>query len=222
MEVQTYLAFTASELSAPLSLLRQLTLALDYAETPRDESLLKSEIVAVSDQLMKTIENLSEIERLESGVFVSEPVCVRSLCDDVKTELEHSDHSRHFLVKYSKSPLAASNYHLLKNAVYNFSLSALHFSTEETPSRIEVKTKNNQIRIEIRDFGPAVPKSFADSLKNLSAPTSIPMRPLSSGLNLYLATKFANFLGARPGLIRHQDGASFTLDLAPSKQASLL
>ncbi len=222
MEVQNYLAFTASELSAPLSLLRQLTLALDYAKDSRDASLLKSEIITVSDRLIKTVNSLSEIERLESGIFNSEPVCVRSLCDDVKTELESSDHSHYFLSKYSATPLAASNYHLLKSAVYNFSLSAFHFSTPELPSKIEVKTRAQKIRIEIRDFGPAIPKSFEKTLKNLSAPISIPMRPLSSGLNLYLATKFANILDARPGLVRHRDGVSFTLDLAPSKQVSLL
>ena len=47
------------------------------------------------------------------------------------------------------------------------------------------------------------------------------MRPGSSGLGLYIASKFARFMNGDVSAIRHRDGTSFILKLPVSKQASL-
>ena len=52
-------------------------------------------------------------------------------------------------------------------------------------------------------------------------PTSIAMRPGSSGLGLYIASKFSRYMNANVGAIRHRDGTSFYVELLVSKQASL-
>ena len=53
-------------------------------------------------------------------------------------------------------------------------------------------------------------------------PVEIAMRPGSSGLGLYIAAKFANYMNSEFGLVRHRDGTSFYIDLPISGQLSLV
>ncbi len=55
----------------------------------------------------------------------------------------------------------------------------------------------------------------------VAKPTSIAMRPGSSGLGLYIASKFSRYMNAEVGAVRHRDGTSFYVELPASKQASL-
>ena len=56
----------------------------------------------------------------------------------------------------------------------------------------------------------------------MKQPVDIAMRPGSSGLGLYIAAKFANYMQSDFGLIRHRDGTSFYIDLPVSGQLSFL
>ena len=79
------------------------------------------------------------------------------------------------------------------------------------------------VRLEVRDYGPALPIDVWRSLKKgwLTKPTSIAMRPGSSGLGLYIASKFSQYMDMNVGAIRHRDGTTFFVDLPVSKQVSL-
>jgi K+-sensing histidine kinase KdpD len=76
----------------------------------------------------------------------------------------------------------------------------------------------------VRDYGPAVPTKIWREIKDgfVNKPVAMPMRPGSSGLGLYIAAKFANYMGSDFGLIRHRDGTSFYIDLPVSGQLSFL
>jgi signal transduction histidine kinase len=223
MEVSESLSFAASELQTPLALLRQLTYALEYTKNQKEESELKSEIISLSDHLLSTANQLSEIKRLENGIMPFEPVCVRSLCNEVLNDLSSQSPDSEPLKKLyqNRISLAASNHNLLKNIIYNLSLSAQHFSTKNQPGIIAIHDRKKQIFIEIRDFGPSISPQFAKALPNLDRPQPVPMRPVSSGLNLYLASQFSRFIGSKISTIRHRDGVSYCLTLNPSAQEAL-
>ena len=55
----------------------------------------------------------------------------------------------------------------------------------------------------------------------ISEPTSVAMRPGSSGLGLFIASKFSRYMNGEVSAVRHRDGTSFTLILPVSKQAGL-
>ena len=55
----------------------------------------------------------------------------------------------------------------------------------------------------------------------INHPTEIAMRPGSSGLGLFIASKFSRYMNASVGAVRHRDGTSFFVELPISKQASL-
>lgn len=226
VEVNGFLV-AAHELKAPLCLLRQLALALDVAPTDEQKSRLQSQIVEVSDRALRQVNDLSKIARLEDGLFATEPVSVRGVCESVLQELSPLFRYERRKLSFSyvnKSRLAIANRDLLYSVIYNFCVNALRYSESESESHLTVSDTHDKIRVSVRDFGPALPMSVWRELNGgyLAAPTSIAMRPGSSGLGLYIASEFARYMHARLGATRHKDGTSFFVELPVSKQASLL
>ncbi len=218
--------FAAHELKAPLSLMRQLAFSLEMAATPQEQAKIRAQIVGVSDRALKQVDDLTKIARLEDGLFELAPVSVRAVCDDVTSELQHlfRFNNRELKIKYSnKSRLVIANRELLFSVIYNFCLNAMHYSGTETRSELSVQDHNGAVQVKIRDFGPALPIDVWRELKRgwLKKPTSIAMRPGSSGLGLYIASKFSRFMHAEVGAIRHRDGTSFFVNLPISTQTSL-
>ena len=214
----------AHELKAPLAVLRQLALGLP--EMGSEGENLRKEMVHVSERAIKQVNDLTKIRRLEDGLFEMEPVAVRAVCNDVTRELTYlfNHNRRDLFIKYSnRSRLVTANRDLLYSVVYNFLLNAMHYSGERTRAELIVRDFHDRVRIVVRDFGPALPMDVWREMKRgwINKPTSIAMRPGSSGLGLYIASKFSRYMDAKVGAVRHRDGTSFYVDLLISKQASL-
>lgn len=217
----------AHELKAPLNLVRQLALSLDFENQDLSElDYIRGQMIDVSERAVRQVNDLAKISRLEEGLFDMEPVSVRSVCDDVTRELSYlfRFNQRKLKIKYSnRSRLVAANRDLLYSVVYNFCLNAMHYSGEETLSELTVKDHDGKVRIGVRDFGPALPMDVWREMKRgwIEKPTSIAMRPGSSGLGLFIASRFSKYMNAEVGAVRHRDGTSFYVELPVSKQASL-
>lgn len=214
----------AHELKAPLAVLRQLALNLPGMDF--DGEHMRNEMVSVSERALKQVNDLAKIRRLEDGLFTMEPVAVRAVCDDVTRELQYlfSYNKRDLWVKYSnRSRLVTANRDLLYSVIYNFMLNAMHYSGDGTRAELIVRDFRDRVRVIVRDYGPALPVDVWREVKRgfIKKPTSIAMRPGSSGLGLYIASKFSRYMNASVGAIRHRDGTSFYVELPISKQASL-
>lgn len=214
----------AHELKAPLAVLRQLALSL--GDINEDDEKIRSEMIRVSERAIKQVNDLVKIRRLEDGLFEMEPVSVRAVCDEVTRELSHlfSFNQRDLFIKYSnRAKLVTANRDLLYSVVYNFLLNAIHYSGEETRTELLVKDYYDRVKIVVRDYGPALPMDVWREMKRgwIKKPTSIAMRPGSSGLGLYIASMFSRYMNGNVGAVRHRDGTSFYVDLPMSKQASL-
>lgn len=214
----------AHELKGPLTVMRQLALGLP--EMDFDGEHIRSEMVSVSERAIKQVNDLTKVRRLRDGLFEMEPVAVRAVCDEVTRELQYLfDYNRRDLwVKYSnRSRLVTANRELLHSVVYNFLLNAMHYSGEGARAELVVRDFRDRVRVMIRDYGPALPMDVWREMKRgwIKKPTSIAMRPGSSGLGLYIASKFSRYMNATVGAVRHRDGTSFYVDLPISKQASL-
>ena len=214
----------AHELKAPLAVLRQLALAFDEMDTRGEH--IRAEMVSVSERAIKQVNDLTKIRRLNDGLFVMEPVAVREVCDAVSRELEYlfRYNQRNLFIKYTnKMRLVVANRDLLYSVIYNFLLNAMHYSSSETRAELTVRDVRGKVKIEIRDYGPALPMDVWKEMKRgwIGKPTSIAMRPGSSGLGLYIASCFSKYMNAEVGAVRHRDGTSFYVDLPASMQASL-
>lgn len=214
----------AHELKAPLAVLRQL--ALSFGGDGSEDEQIRAEMVRVSERAIKQVNDLVKIKRLQDGLFKMEPVSIRAVCDDVSNELSYlfSHNRRELFIKYSnRERLVTANRDLLYSVVYNFLLNAMHYSGEGARAELLVRDAKDKVRVVIRDFGPALPMDVWREIKNgwINKPTSIAMRPGSSGLGLYIASKFSRYMNAGVGAVRHRDGTSFYVELPVSRQASL-
>ena len=214
----------AHELKAPLSLMRQLALAINFADETTCQRY-RSQLINVSERALRQVNDLVKIARLEDGFFETEPVSVRGVCEAVLSEL-----SPFFRIEgrsidlefHNKSRLAVANHDLLYSIVYNFCVNAIHYSERGSVSEMVISERRSRLRISVRDYGPALPTKVWRELNagGLDRPTEIAMRPGSSGLGLYIASQFAAHMRAQIGAVRHRDGASFYVDLPISKQIS--
>lgn len=214
----------AYELKAPLVALRQLALTLDKVSI-KDEKI-RLQMIRVSEKAIKQINDLAKIRKLEGGLFKMEPVAVREVCDSVLNEILSFFHYNegNLRVRYTnRSKLVSANRELLSSVVYNFLFNAMYYSNEGLKTELSVCERGGRVKISIRDFGPAIPIKIWKNIKNNSIgnPTSIAMRPNSSGLSLYIAAKFSKYMNAELGVVRHRDGVSFFVELPISKQMSL-
>ena len=220
MEVDGILV-AAHELKAPLAVLRQLALSFDEMNSTGEH--IRAEMVDVSERAIKQVNDLIKVKRLEDGLFVMEPVSVRAVCDDVMRELYYlfKHNRRDLFVKYSnRSKLVMANRELLHSVVYNFLLNAMHYSGAETRAELRVKDYHDTVRVTIRDYGPTLPMDVWKEMRRgwIEKPTSIAMRPGSSGLGLFIASKFSRYMNAEVGAVRHRDGTSFYVNLPISNK----
>ena len=215
----------AHELKAPLAVIRQMALSFDEMNS-RDEHI-RSEMISVSERAIRQVNDLTKIARLDEALFEMEPVNPRAVCDEVVNELWQwfKFNRRELSIDYrNKRRLAVANTQLLHSVVYNFCLNAMNYGGEELPSEIAVYDRGAKIRIEVRDFGPTIPTKIWREIKDgfVKKPVATPMRPGSSGLGLYIASRFSSYMHSDFGLIRHRDGTSFYIDLPVSGQLSFL
>lgn len=214
----------AHELKAPLAVLRQLAFGIE-GNGAWDEHI-RSEMISVSERAIRQVNDLAKIRRLEDGLFVMEPVAVREVCDAVSHELEYlfGYNKKAICTKYCNNfRLVSANRELLYSVVYNFLLNAMHYSDKKTETELQIRDVQDRVKITVRDYGPALPVDVWRKIRDgkLDGPTSIAMRPGSSGLGLYIASKFSRYMNAEVGAVRHRDGTSFYVKLPISKQVSL-
>lgn len=225
MEVSSILV-AAHELKAPLSVMRQLALVLEEQSGSATQLSLCQQMVSVSERALRQVNDLAKIARLDDGLFKTEPVSARGVCETVLHDLAplFQSENRQIISHYhNKSRLVVANRDLLHSIIYNFCVNALHYSAAETTGQLSIGEFRGKVRINVRDYGPALPTPIWRSLQSgfVEQPTSIAMRPDSSGLGLYIASQFARFMRARLGAIRHRDGTSFFIELPISHQATL-
>lgn len=225
LEVNSTL-IAAHELKAPLCVIRQLTFALELARDDAERLKIEQSLRRATDAALKKVTDLTRVARLEDGLFTSEPVSVRGLCDAVLREVSPLFRSENCILeaRYSnKARLVSANHDLLHSVIYNFCVNALHYSQSGHASHLTVSDRQGSVRIAVRDYGPALPTSIWRELRSgaISRPTNIAMRPGGSGLGLYISSQFAAHMRAKLGAVRHRDGTSFFIDLLPSQQLSL-
>ena len=214
----------AHELKAPLAVLRQLALSFDEMNGVNEH--IRSEMVNVSERAIKQVNDLVKVRRLEDGLFEMEPVAVRAVCDEVTRELRYlfRDEQKGLSIRYSnRARLVTANKDLLHSVIYNFLLNAIHYSNNKTRAELVVKDHHGMVQVTIRDYGPALPIDVWREMKRgfIRKPTSIAMRPGSSGLGLFIASRFSRYMHADVGAVRHRDGTSFYVNLPISKQISM-
>ena len=220
----------AHELKSPLVLIRQLALSLgDDNFTERDLKTISHQLNLTSDRALRLVSDLTKVARLEDAMFQLDPINPRVICDEVLFSMSsiYKLHSRHLDVKYPRgSTLIIANQDLLRSVIYNFCDNALRYSFENSPSRLFIQfVSARKLRIGVRDYGPCLPPHIWREIKKSGAihqPQPIQARPQSSGLGLYIISKFIHAMNGKLGVVHHRDGITMYADFTTSNQLSLL
>ncbi|MDO4526620.1 MAG: hypothetical protein Q4B87_00825 [Candidatus Saccharibacteria bacterium] len=225
VELSKGLDAISRELKRPLLELRQLALGFDG--NGLEDEKIRAEMVNVTERAMRQVDDLAKIREFGSNKFSLEPVAVRAVCDDVIRELTQMFcmGTGEMRVVYSnRSRLVRANTDLLKSVVYNFLLDATHYARDELKAELKVREVKKKVEIEVRDYGPALPMEIWREMKEtlVRPPSDIVMRPGTSVVGLYIASKFSKYMDAEVGAVRHQDGTSFFVRLPIVQQTSIL
>lgn len=226
----SFVQAAAHELKAPLALVRQLSLGLEAGGLSEQEQLkMLRQITLTSERALRLTTDLTRSARLEDSLFELEPLNPQQICEEVAHELAplYAAKGRQIRVATHRRPLlAVANRDLLRRIVLNFGDNALHYGDSNSPVEIRAQSREGgqNIRIGVRDYGPAVPVDVWKRLQNNLGTQAqvLHARPQSSGLGLYVAGQFAGAMQGSIGATRHRDGATFYVDMNASLQLSLL
>lgn len=219
----------AHELKSPLVVVRQLALLAQsgHVSEARRTQLL-DQIVLLTEKGLRLTSDLTKTERIDTLTLEYEPLNPKVLCEQVARDMLplYREYGKSITVsRRVQSPLIVAHRDLLARIVQNFSDNALHYSDEAGNVEVFVRAQKDArtVRIGVRDYGPAIPADLWRSLRRerLSS-TTASSRPLSSGLGLYIADRFARAMGGSTGVIRHRDGATFYVDMPVSEQLPLI
>lgn len=220
------LVAAAHELKAPLALIRQLALSLDTVDTAT-QARLADQIRLTAERSLRLTADITRSVRLDDALFTLAPINPLILCEEVARELQplYRARGRRLVVRRRKQPLLmVANAELLRRIVTNFSDNALHYANDRGVVEIgATKIGAEKVRIEVRDYGPAVSlRDWRTLSDRLGAPHSLQARPDASGLGLMLAAEFARAMHGTLGVVRHRNGLSFYVEGHASHQLRLV
>lgn len=218
----------ASELSSPLVLLRQLGIALSADDlTDAERKRLGEQLTLTSERALRLAANLS-MSSPDQSAFQLEPVNPVSVCQEVIHELSplFAAYGQKITLQHrTRVPLSVANRQLLQQILMGLGDNALHYGSSQHPVHMAVSGHKDHVRIGVRDYGPAVPIDIWQRLEDkMSKRARAPLatRPQASGIGLLAVKRLAGLMGGSVGTVRHQDGATFYVDLRLSHQMSFL
>ncbi|MCL1929705.1 HAMP domain-containing histidine kinase [Candidatus Saccharibacteria bacterium] len=222
------LIVAAHELKAPLVLLRQLSLQLARESDPEVVAEIAQRIRLTSERSLRLVNGLSKTARLEGAMFKLEPIVVNNVAHEVITELEPLSTAlgQKIEIKTRQNVLAIGHFDLVRTILMGLiDNSLMSHKTGDKPIEVRFRNSGENLQILVRDFGEIIEASRLKSLSSRlnSAPTPLPSRPNSTGLGLFVAAKFSEYMNGGLSVTRHrQGGLTFKVTLPASRQLSLI
>lgn len=224
----TRIGVAAHELKSPLALLRQLSLELSSEHVSEaDRRRIVDQMTHVTEKALRLTSDLTRVES-QATLFEVTPVNPLDVAIDVQTELSrlYNAHGRTLKVaRVRHLPPVIANRDLLRRILLNFADNALHYADVDGAVELhaQLQVERSTVRLSVRDRGPHMPlASWKKLVYTLKSGQPVHARPQSSGLGLYISHEFAQAMNGHIGAIRHQDGASFYVELPVSRQLTLL
>lgn len=228
LEMPSVLA-AAHELKAPLVLMRQLTYQLDLVgELSKEQKIVQERMRLTTERALRLVENITQTSRLGEALFALEPLQVRSVWQEVATEMGPlvAQMDQNMQVKVPKKPLlVVAHPELLPAILVGLCDNALAHNPRGSSVVLSAKQDKQSVVFSVRDKGPVIDtKAFRELAGRLgTAPQPLGARPNSSGLGLWIAGSFARAMASTLSVTRHRSGGmTFSLHVPISGQLSLL
>lgn len=221
------LVVAAHELKNPLALIRQLGLLIgDEGISATQRQYYQKQLIMSADRSLKLVTDLSMVANIQESLFTLEPVNPFAVCQEIARETSPFArlYNRQIIwPKAKKNILVVANTQLLERVLSNFVSNALRYTEPDVPISVNIRQSSDVARISVRDYGPRLSKKeYNRMLDQLDSLKTARTRPDSSGLGVFLASRFAHAMQGKIGLTRHRDGVTFYVDMPLSRQMSWL
>lgn len=220
-----FLSRTSHELRTPLNAILGFAQLLeqDLAQGSQRESV--SRIIAAGQHLLKLINEVLEIARIESGELQLElvPVNIALLIEEAVTFISPIGNIRDIDIQSECEPnvWALANRQKLLQVVLNLLSNALKYGPPNATVRISVNKQNENVVIAVLDEGHGIPKTLRDRLftpfDRLGAENT---KVEGTGLGLSLSKQLVNAMQGSIQVSDQQSLFSVVLQAAPPQSTS--
>lgn len=219
----------AHELKAPLVLMRQLVLELRQAGVSSAQTQTVERLILTVERSLRLVDQLTKTSRLEDGLFETEPLLAETVCKVVADELQPSarQYGQAISVRVSRrAGMVVGHRSLLVALLINLCDNALQHNSLGEKITISAKSSDKGVVFAVRDNGPPMARRQFEAMRTQAGYKALSIasnRPRSSGLGLWIASKFAETMQGELQFTRHRAGGVTVSVLMPySSQMSLL
>lgn len=198
---QKFLSMMSHEIRTPLTGISGYTELLSKSEISRQQAVYLNNIAASADHLLKLVDDILELSRLDAGRLPLEKTvfCPAVITEEVCDLLRVKSNSKNIIlscnIKEIEGLYAAGDSHKLTQILFNLVGNAVKFTDKGSVS-VECRKENadeNRVMIKfiVRDTGIGIPDDKINSLFNEyeQADITIPKRFGGSGLGLSITQK---------------------------------
>lgn len=220
------LLVAAHELKTPLVLLRQLGFELEQTEDSKRKKEIIQQMRLVSERSLRLVNNLTKMARLDDALFELEPIQLNNICREVVNEARPLSRllKQDFSCSFSqKNMVVVANRDLFRSLLLGLIDNAFQYNSKGKNIRIITKIQRGKAIVSVRDFGETIDLNEFRRLSQAIDKQNVPIsgRPLSSGLGLLIAERFARAMRGDFRIQRHYSGGmTFSLVLPLSSQLS--
>lgn len=231
-ERRRWLAMVTHELRTPLTVIYGSLVLLEnennLSSTDNPQGNM-SQLVSMSkkntERLIRMVNNILDMERLQSGRFDFElrPVETRKLVNEVCQFCTHLADAKqiHLEVTFHDNPTLRVDEDKMIQVLINLVSNAIKFSPANSTVKVDVSETAKQCEIRVRDFGPGIPEDFLPHLFTRFAQSkSVDTRHAGgTGLGLHVSKLIVDAHHGELFVIRHDPGCEFVLRLDTNLEA---
>jgi two-component system sensor histidine kinase KdpD len=214
------LSSVSHDLRSPLTAIKAAVTSLRDTSvqwTEEDVDAFLETIESQTDRLARTVSNLLEMSRLESGVTARlEPIELRPLIDEALQATSAITAGRRVQCDVPEGQWARADYGLLLQAIANLIENAAKYSTPGSPIAIESDSRPGRVFIRVRDYGPGIPESDIPHIFEKFYRGSHVGAVRGTGLGLALVKAMVETCGGTISVESSKAGTVFEISLAPA------
>lgn len=214
------LSSVSHDLRSPLTAIKAAVTSLRDTSVQwsgEDVDAFLETIESQTDRLARTVSNLLEMSRLESGVTPHlEPVELRLLVEEALQATSAIRAGRPMQCDVPEGLWVRADYALLLQAVVNLIENAAKYSTPGSPIEVEADSRPGRVFTRIRDDGPGIPESDLPHIFEKFYRGSRVGAVKGTGLGLALVKAMVETCGGTVSVESSKAGTVFELSLAPA------
>jgi PAS domain S-box-containing protein len=201
-----FISLASHQLRTPLSAIKTYTHMLfdGYMGELNDaQKNSLNTIIGASDRMNELISTLLNITRMESGTIAVTPKPVRldTIAKEVVKELALMAGTKSIELTASVSPKTGititTDALIIKEVLANLAINALKYTPESGKVSIKMRSRRNDVLVEVKDSGWGIPKFSQDQIfsKFFRAHNIVKRETTGTGLGLYLVKGLVDALG---------------------------